>query len=191
MKKTAVIDIDNTLWRFCDVFYLELKKLNTDFPPIDQWTSFDFWEKYCSEKDFMAAINSIHRDQDNDRHHPYPEAKDFLLSLKERGFHIIIASHRLKETRQPTERWLARHQLTYDELHLSFEKSVLFDHAAVVVDDAPQTLTKAVACGALAAGLLFPWNRAYTGNGFGLYPDLNDVLRFIRSSAAGRRTGQA
>jgi HAD superfamily hydrolase (TIGR01509 family) len=186
MKKTAVIDIDNTLWQFCDAFYRVLKELHANFPPIDQWTTFDFWEQYCSEQEFMAAINSIHRDQDNDRYQPYPEARDFLLSLKKREFYIIIASHRFKATRQPTERWLARHQLTYDELHLSFEKSVLFDQAAVVVDDAPHTLEKAVASGALAAGLLFPWNRAYVGNGIGLFRDLNDVLGYILTSTAGR-----
>ncbi len=26
MRKTAIIDIDNTLWQFSDPFYLELKK---------------------------------------------------------------------------------------------------------------------------------------------------------------------
>jgi len=31
MKKTAIIDIDNTLWQFCDAFYLELAKINRDF----------------------------------------------------------------------------------------------------------------------------------------------------------------
>ncbi len=179
MKKTAVIDIDNTLWQFCDAFYLELQKLNPQFPPIDQWSTFDFWEPYCSKEEFMAAINSIHLEQDSDRFRPYPEARDFLLSLRDRGFHIIIASHRMAETRQPTERWLARHALAYDELHLSFDKTVLFDRAAVVVDDAPATLERAVARGAKGAGLLFPWNRAYAGNGFGLFPDLKAVLRYI------------
>jgi hypothetical protein len=184
MQKTAVIDIDNTLWQFCDAFYQELKKLHGNFPPIAQWTTFDFWEQYCSEKEFIAAINAIHHDQDNDRYRPYPESRDFLRSLKERGYHIVIASHRLTGTRQPTERWLARHQLAYDELHLSFDKTVLFDRAAVVVDDAPQTLERAVAAGALAAGLEFPWNRAYGGNGFGLFQDLNDVLDYILRPAA-------
>jgi hypothetical protein len=186
MKKTAVIDIDNTLWQFCDAFYRVLNKLYANFPPIDQWTTFDFWEEHCSEKEFIAAINSIHRDQDNDRYQPYPEARSFPQSLKEWGYYVIIASHRFQETRQPTERWLAQHQLAYDELHLSFEKSVLFDKAAVVVDDAPHTLEKAVASGALAAGLLFPWNRAYAGNGYGLFRDLNDVLNYILTST-GRR----
>jgi deoxypyrimidine-specific 5' nucleotidase type C protein (NT5C) len=179
MKKTAVIDIDNTLWQFCDAFYAELRKLNPQFPPIDQWTHFDIWDPYCSKEEFMAAINSIHVDQDNDCYRPYPDARDFLLSLRNHGFRIIIASHRMAETRQPTERWLARHALPYDELHLSFDKTVLFDRAAVVVDDAPATLERAVARGVKSAGLLFPWNRAYANNGFGLFPDLKAVQRYL------------
>jgi hypothetical protein len=191
MTKKAIIDIDNTLWQFCDVFYLKLKEINSAFPPIEQWTTFDFWKAYCAEEDFMAAINTIHREQDNDRYQPYPEAKDFLLSLKQHGYHVIIASHRLKETRKPTERWLARHKLHCDELHLSFDKTVLFDQAAVVVDDAPQTLEKAMASSAVSAGLLFPWNRSFAGNGFGLFHDLPEVLRYILQPRSGApvRTG--
>jgi hypothetical protein len=186
MKKTAVIDIDNTLWQFCDAFYLKMKELKGEFPPPDQWTTFDFWEPYCSEREFFTGINAIHHDQDNDRHVPYPEARGFLRCLKEDNFHVIIASHRQQGTRQPTERWLVRHQLAYDELHLSFDKTVLFDLAAVVVDDAPQTLQRAVAAGAVGAGLLFPWNRAYAGNCFTLFPGLDDVLDHILNPVADR-----
>ena len=31
MGKTAIIDIDNTLWQFCDAFYVEMAKLNENF----------------------------------------------------------------------------------------------------------------------------------------------------------------
>lgn len=179
MKKTAVIDIDNTLWQFCDAFYVELRKVNKDFPEIEEWSTFDFWEPYCSREEFMAAINAIHLNQDNELYRPYPQARDFLLKLRERGFTVIIASHRMAGTRGPTERWLARHQLPYDDLHLSFDKTVLFDRAAAVVDDSPETLKRAVARGAKSAGLLFPWNRAFAGNGFGLFPDLGEVLEYI------------
>jgi hypothetical protein len=188
MTKNAVIDIDNTLWQFCDAFYLELKKINSAIPPVEQWTTFDFWEQYCSEKEFMAAINAIHRVQDSDRFQPYPESRDFLLSLKEHGYRVIIASHRLEETRKPTERWLARYKLPCDELHLSFDKTVLFGEAAVVVDDSPQTLEKAVASCAVGAGLLFPWNQSSAGNGFGLFRDLNEVLGYIESREGVGRT---
>jgi len=179
MKQTAVVDIDNTLWQFCDPFYEELKKINSAIPPIEQWTTADFWEPYGSLKEFMDAINAIHYDQDNEQYRPYPEARGFLRTLKEQGYQVIIASHRLEATRRPTERWLEHHQLPCDELHLSFDKTVLFDRAAVVVDDAPQTLEKAVAKGVIGAGLLFPWNRSSAGNGFGLFQDLTEVLAYI------------
>jgi phosphoglycolate phosphatase-like HAD superfamily hydrolase len=179
MKKTAIIDIDNTLWQFCDAFYLELKKINANFPTPDQWSRFNFYEGYCSDEEFFAAIRAVHVIQDSDDYQPYPEARPFLSALREQGFNIIIASHRMQDTRQPTERWLARHKLPYDELHLSFDKTTLFGRAAVIVDDAPQTLEKATRSGVLAAGLLFPWNRAYAGNGFGLFQDLNGVLEYI------------
>lgn len=179
LDKIAIIDIDNTLWQFSDAFYLELKKLNGAFPTPDLWSTYDIWEGYCTELDFITAINLIHHHQDNDRYQPYPESQDFLSSLKKHGFHIILASHRVPTTRQPTERWLARHRLPYDELHLSLDKTVLFPKAEVVVDDAPPTLEKAIACGARGAGLLFPWNRDYAGNGFGLFENLNEVRDYI------------
>jgi len=187
VSKIAIIDIDNTHWQFSDPFYLELKEINRNVPTPDQWFTSDIWEGYCTEVDFIAAINSIHHNQDSDRYKPYPESQEFLLSLKEHGFHIILASHRMPTTRQPTERWLARHRLPYDELHLSLDKTVLFPKADVVVDDAPRTLEKAIESGALGAGLLFPWNMAYAGNGFGLFQNLNEVLDYIRKSSSGKR----
>lgn len=186
LKKTAIVDIDNTLWQFSDAFYLELKKINPDFPTPDRWCTRDIWEGYCSFKAFIAAIHRIHHRQDSDSHQPYAEARDFLLSLRTHGFHIIIASHRTPETSPPTERWLARHGLPYDELHLSLDKTVLFPRADVVVDDSPPTLEKAVEHGLLATGLLFPWNRAYAGNGFRLFDNLHEVLEYILRSSTGK-----
>ena len=182
MTKTAIIDIDNTLWQFCDALYEELKKVNGNFPAPDRWTHLDLWEGYCSKDDFFGAINAIHQNQDSDRYLPYPEARGFLSELKKNGYHITIASHRSPDYREQTERWLDRHGLVYDELHLSFNKTLLFDtYTSVVVDDAPQVLEKAVESGAMGAGLLFPWNRTYANNGFRLFNNLNDVLSHILS----------
>jgi hypothetical protein len=180
MKKTAVIDIDNTLWQFCNAFLEELRRINSAFPLIEQWTTWDFYAPYCTEQQFLDAVDRVHQAQDSDRYRPYPEAPGFLRRLKEEGYRIVIASHRREEMRVPTERWLRKHELVHDELHLSFDKTVLFGDAAVVVDDAPQTLEKAVARKAIGAGLLFPWNRNYAGNGFGLFNNLNEVLIYIK-----------
>lgn len=187
MSKRAIVDIDNTLWQFSDAFYLELKKINENFPTPDRWCTYDIWEEYCSVEDFITAINTIHHNQNSDRHQPYPESRDFLSSLREQGFHIVIASHRTPETRQPTEQWLARHGLLYDELHLSLDKTVLFPKADIVVDDSPLTLEKAIESGARGAGLLFPWNGTYASNGFRLFQNLDEVLDYILMSSASRR----
>jgi hypothetical protein len=180
--KTAIIDIDNTLWPFSDILYGKLKGLNENFPPPEQWFNYEIWEGFCSEIDFFTVINRIHHHQDSDRHRPYPDARSFLKALKENGFAIIVASHRVPTTRTPTERWLKHHALPYDELHLSLDKTVLFPMADVVVDDAPPALKSAAACGALATGLLFPWNKTYAGDGFGLFPSLTEVCDYILSS---------
>lgn len=178
--KRAVIDIDNTLWHFCDVLYERLKKVNKAMPSPDNWIEWDFWEEYCSKEDFLRAINEIHLNQDDERHLPYPEARDFLAALKEHNFYIVIASHRAPESIGQTHRWLVKHDLTCDELHLSSNKTVLFDEKChIVVDDAPFVLEEAVKSGVIASGLLFPWNKNNMNNGYRLFTSLNDVLRYI------------
>lgn len=180
MNKIAIIDIDNTLWQFCDVFFQELRKINRDFPTVEQWTHWDVWEGYCSKQEFYGAVNAIHLKQDNDEFRPYPESRGFLQALKNNGYHITIASHRSPEFFDQTKRWLLKHGLAYDDIHLSYHKTDLINaNTDVVVDDAPQVLEKAVEQGALATGLLFPWNREYQHNGFRLYGNLNDILKGI------------
>lgn len=180
MLKKAVIDIDNTLWHFCDVLYERLREINHFFPSPESWVAWDFWEDFCSKEDFLKAIDSIHLDQDNEMHLPYPEARDFLKTLKDNSYHIVIASHRISESKKQTHKWLLKHELVFDELHLSFNKASLFDKSChVVVDDAPHVLEQAKERGIISAGLLFPWNRNYKDNRHRLFHSLDEVLRYI------------
>lgn len=180
MTKRAIVDIDNTLWHFCDAFYKELRKINRNFPAPDSWTNWDLWEGYCSEAAFYEAVNVIHSNQHSDKYLPYPEAKDFLIALRENDYHVTIASHRSPDYRKQTIKWLETHGLVYDELHLSFQKTQLFTESTdVVVDDSPEVLKKAVEKGVLATGLLFPWNSECADNGFKLFGNLNEVLVYV------------
>lgn len=180
MEKTAIIDIDNTLWQFCDALYTELKRINDDIPPAEAWTEWDFPERYCSKKQFFNAVSHIHFNQNNPAYLPYPEARAFLSTLKNEGYHITIASHRLPETRSQTEKWIVKHGLKYDVIHLSPDKTSLFNmFTNVVVDDAPHILDKAVENGAMGTGLLFPWNRNHANNGYKLFSNLTDILSHI------------
>ena len=180
MLKKAVIDIDNTLWHFCDVLYEGLKEVNNSMPSPDHWINWDFWMNYCSEDEFMAVIHRIQLNQDDNSHLPYSEAKNFLETLKKHNYHIVIASHRNPESLAQTKNWLMRHNLIYDELHLSHDKTALFDETChVVVDDSPFVLDKAIEKGILAAGLKFAWNRDHGNNGYKLFNDLNEVSEYI------------
>lgn len=184
MVKTAIVDIDNTLWQFCDPFHAELLKINKNFPSVDAWTQWDIWEGYCSKEEFYGAVNTIHSKQDSDTYLPYPDAKEFLAALRENGYHITIASHRSPDYKEQTEKWLNRHGLVYDNLHLSFHKTRLINASTdVVVDDHPEVLEKAVTKGVRATGLLFPWNRAYSNNGFELCNSLSEILDYILSTS--------
>jgi hypothetical protein len=64
-----------------------MRKINKDFPTIDRWTNWDMWERYCSQGEFFSAVKNAIR-QDSDEFQPYPEAKGFLSTLKQNGYHI-------------------------------------------------------------------------------------------------------
>lgn len=180
MMKTAVVDIDNTLLPFCDVLYEKLTAINKDVLRPEHWLDWDFYQAYFSEKDFFAAIYDIHLNQAQADYLPYPEARGFLSTLRNKGYNVIIASHRRPESREATEKWLSKHELVYDELHLSFDKTLLFDKDThVVVDDAPHILEKAVEKGSMGTGLLCAWNRSYVNNGFRLCSNLDEILAHI------------
>jgi len=173
MKK-IIVDIDNTLWDLSPVLWEQLKSFNPDMPPPARWNHWDFWEGLVPLRDLFRALKIVHDHQDI--YPPYPEAKPFLDALKARGYHILIASHREKGTYNPTVRWLDRHRLAYDEVHLMRDKSVLFDSCLAIVDDSPVTLEKAAQAGILRAGLREPWN---VGTGHPLFSSLYEILDYL------------
>lgn len=174
MKK-IIVDIDNTLWDFAPVLYERMKRINPLVTPPAEWLLFDFWKSYVTPRDFYKAIKSIHLDQE--RFTPYPDAREFLSSIKELGLHIVIASHREKGTLGATFNWLNMHGLVFDEIHLSNDKTVLFDDCWAIVDDSPLTLEKAAKSGVIGAGLKMPWNR---DTGYPLFDNLTDTFRHLK-----------
>ena len=169
-----IVDIDNTLWDFGSVLYERMSSINPAVTAPQEWHVFDFFKAYISTKTFYKIITSIHMNQD--QFLPFPDAQSFLASLKEMGFHIIIASHREKGTLGPTVRWLQQNNLVFDELHLSNDKTVLFDDCVAVVDDSPFILSKAADAGIIGTGLKMPWNEH---DGYSLFGSLTEILQYI------------
>lgn len=175
MKKIAV-DIDNTLWDFSPVFWERLQRIDPGIMPPADWTRWDFWENHVTKKQVYRAVKEIHLEQE--RFQPFDDAEPFLETLKERGFYIIIASHREAETHDATMRWLRANGLMYDEIHLSNDKSILFRDLCAVVDDSPLVLDKAKEAGIVGVGLRRPWNAQ---SGHQLFETLPEVLAYLES----------
>jgi hypothetical protein len=176
MRK-IIIDIDDTLWDFISVFYKRMKRAYPDAVIPTDWRELLFWMRHDSPETLSNAVSimrGIHMDQD--QFSPFPEAKHFIASLRGRGFHITIASHRDQETTDVTARWLVQNDLIFDDLHLSKDKTVLFDDCWAVVDDSPIILRKARKAGIIGVGLKTPWNEKEDCL---LFNDLTEILRYL------------
>ncbi len=174
MRK-IIIDIDNTLWDLAPILYRHLKEVAPSIPEPASWRKWDFWEGFMPEMTLYKVIRDIHLTQDH--FGVYPDARQFLSALRGRGFYIIIASHREKSTIHAARQWLAKYELPYDEVHLSFDKSVLFPDAWAVVDDSPVTLDKAMRAGIVRAGLRNPWNE---NENHPLFDNLMEIYSYLQ-----------
>ncbi len=173
-RRRIIVDIDNTLWNLAPELWEGLKKVNPEMPPPAEWDSRRSIERFMPIKEFFRVLKDIHMQQEI--YSPFPDAEYFLRGLKERGFYIVIASHRAPDTYEPTVSWMQKYRLAYDEIHLSYDKSVLFQDAIALVDDSPINLSKAAEAGVLGTGLLFPWNE---NSGFPLFKTLSEVLGYL------------
>jgi len=181
MRK-IIVDIDNTLWDLAPVLYARLHEENPRIPHHTQWRSWHFWEGFISAQRLYGIIKDVHMEQDT--FEPYGQSRNFLRLLRERGFHIIIASHREQETFAPTRRWFEKHDLPFDEIHLSYDKSVLFERSWAVVDDSPITLEKAKQAGIVRAGLKNPWNEA---EDHPLFANLTEIYEYLQGECTSGR----
>lgn len=173
MKK-IIIDIDNTLWDLAPVFYGRMREARPDLPPSSEWRDWDFWRSYLTSKAVYKILDSIHMEQDVFQ--PFAEAAEFLAGLRRMGFYILVASHRRPAALDPTSRWLDKNGLVYDEIHLSYDKTVLFGTCWGIVDDSPETLDKARGAGIIRAGLRNPWNE---GQDHPLFDNLGQISEYL------------
>jgi hypothetical protein len=171
-----IVDIDNTLWHLAPELWKELKKVIPRMPPPAAWGARQSLERYISLQEFFQVLRIIHMQQE--KYTPFPESRYFLSSLKERGFYIVIASHRSPDTYHPTVNWMKKFGLLFDEVHLSYDKSVLFAGTLALVDDSPINLDKALQAGILGTGLLYPWNEKSV---YPLFQNLVEVLEYLDS----------
>jgi hypothetical protein len=156
--KTVIVDVDSILWDFHNHFWELSIKENMNIPKPKYWSKWDFWEGYLTEKSFYDIVDIVHTNQIN--YKPFVYAGKVLELLHKKGYYIIIASHRRSNQFRTLQKWLEINDLYYDELHISYDKTKLFNEdVKLIIDDCPSTILHSINIGKKCLSICYPWNK--------------------------------
>lgn len=153
------IDIDSTLHHYWDVLSdTAQRRFGIDLPYEEQ---LDWGTTRLREEQFQLCVEETHSEAAILKGRPYPGAVDAVNAWHRDGHFIHITSHRRDECHGPTERWLKKIGLEYDELYCSFDKVGRCRDLEIdmLIDDAPENLLRALDHGIIAVTIAHPWNR--------------------------------
>ena len=153
------IDIDSTLHDYWPVLVnAARRRFGVELPYSEQVT----WEiSQLRPEQLHAVVEETHSEEHILAAEPYPGAVETVRAWHEAGHLIHITSHRRDEARAATEEWLRRIGMPYDELYCSTDKVARAREIGIelLIDDSPETLSKALEAGMTAATLMHPWNQ--------------------------------
>ncbi len=174
------LDIDSTLhhyWDLLDAIARERFGVELPYDEQHQWGI-----TQLERGDLVEAIQETHSDENIENAEPYPGAVDVVRRWCADGHWIHVTSHRAVTTRAATERWLARIDMPYDDLHCSYDKVTRCVELGidVLVDDSPVNLAAASEAGIVAATIVHPWNAKLVEGGAAIggrdWPELAERL---------------
>jgi FMN phosphatase YigB (HAD superfamily) len=152
------IDIDSTLHHHWPLVAAAAKRrFGVDLPYEEQLPD---TAVRLSDEQLLEAVEDTHTDAAIAAARPYPQAVETVNGWHDAGHRVEIASHRAERSIAATRRWLDDIGLRYDGLYCGADKVAhgVATGAAMLIDDSPETLLRAVDAGLLAATLRHPWN---------------------------------
>jgi beta-phosphoglucomutase-like phosphatase (HAD superfamily) len=159
------LDIDSTLHHYWDLLdSIARARFGVELPYHEQR---DWGITGLERADLIECIEETHSDENIVNAEPYPGAVDVVRRWHAAGHWIHVTSHRAVTTRVATERWLARIEMPYDDLHCSYDKVSRCVELGidVLVDDSPVNLAAAAEAGIAAATIVHPWNERLVEGG--------------------------
>lgn len=177
-KRRAIVDMDGTL---VDLHTPLIKVFRTFYPqiPAEPSTDWDWYKDYgITDAQFYTVVDLLHRTQHDTP--PLPGARELFMVLNQRGFEIIVASHRQNGSAPALGRWLAKNGLEpYSGLYTGFDKKFLIRAGDIVIDDAPSTIKYAIDKFAFPVYLGWPWNQGLIGR---RCQSLFEVIEYVNQS---------
>jgi uncharacterized HAD superfamily protein len=152
------IDIDSTLHDYWPVLVeAARRRFGVELPYEEQVT----WEiAELRPEQLRVVVDETHTEEHILAAVPYPGAVETVSAWHAAGHFIHVTSHRRADARAATETWLQRIGMPYDELYCSTDKVARAREIGIdlLIDDAPETLSKALEAGMTVATLMHPWN---------------------------------
>jgi len=184
MKSIAIVDVDETLFGFNDALRECALSHGYPFPTMKECTHWNAIYDFIPKDEVIKLFDHIHEHQCD--YPPFPDAKDFLKFMK-KHFFVIIASHRHPDHAPMLIEWLKVHDLIYNTVNVSFDKTRLFvsPSVKVVVDDRDETLRIAMDKGIVAVGLRRPWNQNSKDRDYLLFESLPEIQEYIEKNVIG------
>jgi hypothetical protein len=157
------IDIDSTLHPYWDQLAAVAKRrFDVDLPYDTQLT----WaiDRLDAEQ-LRTCVTETHQPESVLAAEPYPGAVEAIARWHRQGHVIHVMSHRAADAHDHTSEWLDNIGLPHDVLFCCDDKIAHCVEIGIelLIDDAPQNLTRALDAGITAATLEHPWNRDIEG----------------------------
>jgi uncharacterized HAD superfamily protein len=153
------IDIDSTLHHYWNLLSdAAQRRFGIDLPYEEQ---LDWGITRLRPDQLRLCVAETHCDKVILAGEPYPNAVETIRRWSEAGHFIHVTSHRDVSACDATARWLDKIGLPYDDLHCSADKVARCVELGieVLIDDSPDTITRALAHGIVVATIAHPWNR--------------------------------
>jgi beta-phosphoglucomutase-like phosphatase (HAD superfamily) len=181
------LDIDSTLHHYWDLLdSIARERFGVSLPYHEQS---EWGITQLERAELVAAIEETHSEENIVGAEPYPGAVEAVARWHEQGHWIHVTSHRAVTTREATERWLARIEMPYDDLHCSYDKisRCVELEVDVLVDDSPVNLAAAADAGIVAATIVHPWNERLVDAGAAIggrdWPELAKRLELVLNTS--------
>lgn len=185
--KRAILDVDGILWALTappgPVAVALHKKYRV---PLVEPTHWNFHQDFCTDEQFMALVNEAHAMQI--AFPPFEGAKQLMEVLDQKGYEVVIASHRIKQTAHTLQKWLNKYELQpYSGVYCGSSKHFLIGVNDLVIDDSPATIEFAQKGGAQVLSLKYAYNaQAMQGLNNGTpnpvgFDNLEEIATWIRA----------
>lgn len=179
--KRAILDVDGILWSLWDSFVSPALHKKYGVPMIEP-TSWNFHQQWCTDEQFMAEVHLAHRLQITVP--PFEGAAELFAILDAKGFEVVVASHRAKQTASVLQKWLNKYGLApYSGTYCGSSKHFLMQSGDLIIDDAPHTMLHAASIAATSLTLNYEYNKeAIAQVGAHGFATLGGMVTWIKSN---------